>query len=57
MSIVPCIQKTLLGVVVNLCDVGIVVGEGHSGNRLSVGVCVEGIRQVCISSVIAVNSI
>lgn len=57
MSIVPRIQNTLFGIVVNLCGVGVVVGEGHSGNHLSVCVCVEGVFQVGVFSVVAVNSI
>lgn len=57
MSIVPCVQNTLLRIVVNLCGVGVVVDEGHSGNHLSVCVRVEGIFQVGVSLVIAVNSV
>ena len=57
MSIVPCIQQALFGIVVNLRGVGVVVYEGHSGNHLSVCVRVEGVLQVCLSSVVAVNSV
>lgn len=57
MSIVPSVQNTLFGIVVNLCSVGVVVGEGHPGNHLSVGVCVEGVLQVGVLLVVAVNSV
>lgn len=57
MSIVPSIQNTLFGIVVNLCGVGVVVGEGHSGNHLSVGVRVKGVFQVGVPLVVAVNSV
>lgn len=57
MSIVPRIQNTLFGIVVNLCGIGVVVGERHSGNHLSVCVCVEGVLQVGVSLAVAVNSI
>lgn len=57
MSIIPSIQNTLLGIVVNLCGVGVVVNEGHPGNHLSIRVCVESIFQVGLPLVIAVNSI
>lgn len=57
MSIVPCVQKALLGIVVNLCGVGVVIGEGHPRNHLSVGVRVEGVLQVGVFLVVAVNSV
>lgn len=57
MSIVPRIQNTLFGIVINLRGVGVVVGEGHSGNHLSVRVRVEGIFQVGVPLVVAVNSV
>lgn len=57
MSVVPCIQNPLFGIVVNLCGVGVVVGERHSRNHLSVGVCVEGVFQVGVPLVVAVNSV
>lgn len=56
-SIVPCVQHTLFGIVVNLRGVGVVVGEGHSGNHLSVCVRVEGVFQVGVLLVVAVNSV
>lgn len=57
MSIVPCVQYTLFGVIVNLGCVGVIVGEGHSGNHLGVGVRVKGVFQVGLLSVVAVNSV
>lgn len=56
-SIVPRIQHSLPGIVVNLCSVGVVVGEGHSGNHLSVCVCVKSIFQIGVPLVVAVDSI
>lgn len=57
MSIVPSVQNALFGIVVNLCGVGVVVGEGHPWNHLSVGVRVEGVLQVGVFLVVAVNSV
>ena len=57
MSIVPGIQHSLLRVVVDLCGVRVVVGERHSGNHLSVCVRVEGIRQVSVLAVVAVDGV
>lgn len=57
MSIVPSVQNALLRIVVNLCGVGVVVGEGHPRNHLSVGVRVKGVLQVGVFLVVAVNSV
>lgn len=56
-SIVPRIQYTLFWIVIKLCGVGVVVGEWHSGNHLSICVCVKGIFQVGVPFVVAVNSV
>lgn len=56
-SIVPCIQNTLFRIVVNLRGVGVVVGEGHSGNHLSVCMSVKGVFQVGVFLVVAVYSV
>lgn len=57
MSVVPRVQNTLSGIVVNLRGVGVVVGEGHSGNHLSVCMRVEGVLQVGVPLIVAVNSV
>lgn len=56
-SVVPRIQHTLFRIVVNLRGVGVVVGEGHSGNHLSVGMRVEGVFQVGVFLVVAVDGV
>lgn len=57
MSIVPRVQNTLFGIVVNLRGVSVVVGEGHPGDHLSVCVGVKGVFQVGVLLVVAVNSV
>lgn len=57
MSVVPRVQHPLFWIVINLCGVGVVVGERHSGNHLSIGVCIEGIFQFGVLLIIAVHSI
>lgn len=57
MSVVPGVQKPLFGVVVYLGGVGIVVDERHSGNHLRAGVRVEGVLQVGVPSIIAVDGV
>ena len=56
-AVVPGIQHSLFGVVIDLRGVRIVVGERQSGNHLCVGVRVEGVCQVGVALLKAVGGI